>query len=67
MRRDAGRINCRTHGRLPVNGVRPSVKAPIFEATGAETRPVRWLDFDAQGSATVGEGVPDWWSGPPSC
>ncbi len=50
-----------------VNGVQPNVKAPIFEATGVETQSVRWLDIDAAGTAAVGEGVPDWWSGPPTC
>lgn len=51
----------------PSGGTRPSVKLVIFEATGDEIRPVRWLDIDAQGMGTVGHGVPAWWSGPPSC
>jgi hypothetical protein len=52
---------------LPTGGAPAGVVAEVFEADGDEVRPVRWLDIAPDGTGRVGEGVPDWWSGPPSC
>ena len=52
---------------LPTGGASAAVAAEVFEANGDEARPVRWLDIAPDGTSSVGEGVPGWWSGPPSC
>ncbi|MEW6224620.1 MAG: hypothetical protein AB1627_08305 [Chloroflexota bacterium] len=52
---------------LPTGGTPAAVVAEVFEANGGEARPVRWLDIAPDGASSVGEGVPGWWSGPPSC
>jgi hypothetical protein len=53
--------------RSPVNpGALPRLTVYV---AGSSTGPVsRWLDLGADGTATIGSGVPEWWSGgPPPC
>jgi hypothetical protein len=45
----------------------PAPKLVILDLPSDESAPFRGVDIDAQGAATLGEGVPAWWSGSRTC
>ena len=55
----------------PSGASAPTVKLVILDLAldlpSGAVEPVRWVDIDTLGGATLGTGVPPWWSGSPSC
>jgi hypothetical protein len=49
----------------PPDGPGGQTRLEISVPSGADNPVTLWIDVDAQGVVTDGQGVPDWWPGAP--